>query len=89
MHGPPLNVNPDHIANNTTLTASLLAVLGITLAMVGACCWGIYRQIKRARLTQRVLEDLEEPQPRPATLVTPPEAPWEKAGDWWKNPPVD
>lgn len=96
LPGWRLNVNPDHIANSDTLAWSLLGVLGLTLGMVGACGWGIYRQFRRITPEQQLLEELKEQLRRapataaPAAATPKPEAPpWEKPADWWKNPPVD
>lgn len=90
-----LNVNPDHIANNDTLAWSLLGVLGVTLGMVSACGWGIYRHFHRQTEESKLLQELHELEQRPPPSG--PESgdrptksqPWEKAGDWWKKPPVD
>ncbi len=91
LPGWRLNVNPDHIANSDTLAWSLLGVLGLTLGMVGACGWGIYRQFRRITPEQKLLAELKEHLRRsPATFTPEPMAPsWEKPADWWKNPPID
>lgn len=90
-----LNVNPDHIANNDTLAWSLLGVLGVTLGMVSACGWGIYRHFHRQTGESKFLQELHELEKRPpparpdATGSDPKRQPWEKNGDWWKKPPMD
>jgi hypothetical protein len=94
LPGWRLNVNPDHIASSDTLAWSLLGVLGLTLGMVGACGWGIYRQFRRTTPEQRLLEELKESlrrSPAPAAPAAPGPVPpsWEKPADWWKNPPLD
>ena len=91
----PLNVNPDHIAHNDTLTWSLLGVLGLTLAMVTACGLGIYRQFRRSTPEQDLLEAIKREARLPGPVSTPlpkqapGKAPWERPADWWKDPPVD
>jgi len=95
LMGLRLNVNPDQIANNDTLAWSLIGVLGITLSMVSACGWGIYRHFHRQTPESKLLQELHDQQQRsgPAEQDTPapplPGQPWEKPGDWWKNPPLD
>lgn len=91
----PLNVNPDHIAHSDTLTWSLLGVLGITLGMVTACGFGIYRQFRRSTPEQELLEEIKRearlpgPISAPLPKQPPANAAWERPADWWKNPPVD
>jgi|GEM_PF-5979177 len=93
-----LNVNPEHIANNDTLAWSLIGVLGVTLSMVSACGWGIYRHFHRQTEESKFLEELHElhelekrPPPASPEVADNPSnrQPWEKTGDWWKKPPID
>ena len=92
FQGLPLNVNPDHIANNDTLTWSLLGVLGVTLGMVTACGVGIYRQFRRAAPAAELLEEMKRQAQLPGPIHLPPNTPrggeqsWERPADWWKNP---
>ena len=94
----PLNVNADAIAHNDILTWSLLGVLGITLGMVTACGFGIYRQFRRVTPETEIIEEIKRQALRPGPLEnpqpSPPAAPanaesWERPADWWKNPPGD
>lgn len=91
-----LHVGPAHSAHHDTLAWSLLGVLALTLCLVGACGWGIYRHFRRTTPKQQLLDELKEhlrnsqatTAPGPAALAAP-APPWEKPDDWWKNPPVD
>ena len=93
LHGLPFKVNPEHIANHDLLAWSLLGVLSLTLALVGACFWGIYRQFRKVAPEQQLLEELKEQLRRQPAAAAPdgpaPAPPWEKPADWWKKPPVD
>lgn len=92
ISGLPLNANPDYIANNDTLTWSLLAVLGLTLGMVTACGVGIYRQFRRMTPEAELLEEIKRQAHLPGPIHIPPTPPsrpndtWERPADWWKEP---
>ena len=95
LGGLPLNVNPQHIANNDTLAWSLLGVLGLTLGLVTACGVGIYRQFRRSTPELELLEEIKNQARQPGPVHLPPATPpplrnsWERPADWWKDEPQD
>lgn len=91
--GGHVSIGPEHMERGDTLAWSLMAVLAVTLSLVGGIVWGLcrpFRQHPPESLAEEVSENPAGPAPpAPAGTRSTEPAPWEKPADWWKQDSPD